>query len=227
MENEVKLVGRRDGDAVARHRRDDRRAVPAAQGRAGAGRAQALHQPGAARAGGLYGQRLHRVPYAAAQRHGRRPGRRAARLGPAFGGGRLPLRHPPLLGTMRTGPDLFNIGVRQPSADWHLGHLFQPRAYVPGSIMPAFPFLFEIKRRGAGNKTDRVVTLPPGTVAFGKVVVARPDALDLVAYLQALRRNYPVLTPEEAQDAVAPAAGAAVSPTTTSTNEKAEAAAHD
>jgi cytochrome c oxidase cbb3-type subunit 2 len=35
--------------------------------------------------------------------------------------------HPHLLGTMRTGPDLLNIGVRQPSADWHLGHLFQPR----------------------------------------------------------------------------------------------------
>ncbi|MCI0527083.1 MAG: cbb3-type cytochrome c oxidase subunit II, partial [Nitrospira sp.] len=26
---------------------------------------------------------------------------------------------PHLLGTMRTGPDLFNIGARQPSEDWH------------------------------------------------------------------------------------------------------------
>ena len=41
---------------------------------------------------------------------------------------------PHLLGTMRTGPDLFNIGVRQPSADWHLGHLFQPRAYVEETL---------------------------------------------------------------------------------------------
>jgi cytochrome c oxidase cbb3-type subunit 2 len=30
---------------------------------------------------------------------------------------------PHLLGTMRTGPDLMNIGVRQPSEQWHLGHL--------------------------------------------------------------------------------------------------------
>ena len=37
---------------------------------------------------------------------------------------------PHLLGSMRTGPDLFNIGARQPSKDWHLGHLYQPRAYV-------------------------------------------------------------------------------------------------
>ena len=44
---------------------------------------------------------------------------------------------PQLLGTMRTGPDLMNIGVRQPSEQWHLGHLYQPRAFVPGSIMPS------------------------------------------------------------------------------------------
>lgn len=42
---------------------------------------------------------------------------------------------PHLLGSMRTGPDLFNIGGRQPSKDWHLGHLYQPRAYVPGSAL--------------------------------------------------------------------------------------------
>lgn len=53
---------------------------------------------------------------------------------------------PHLLGTMRTGPDLFNIGARQPSDPWHLGHLYQPRAYVPGSLMPAYPFLFDAPR---------------------------------------------------------------------------------
>lgn len=108
---------------------------------------------------------------------------------------------PPLLGTMRTGPDLFNIGVRQPSADWHLGHLFQPRAYVPGSNMPAYRFLFEIKPQDAVDKADRVVQLPPGTAPVGQAVVARPEALDLVAYLQSLRREYPVLTPAQVEAA--------------------------
>src|SRR5690606_35293664 len=89
---------------------------------------------------------------------------------------------PPLLGTMRTGPDLFNIGARQPSADWQLGHLFQPRAYVPGSIMPAYRFLFEIKNPDDVAEGERVVSLPPGAVEEGKVVVARPEAKDLVAY---------------------------------------------
>lgn len=106
---------------------------------------------------------------------------------------------PPLLGTMRTGPDLFNIGVRQPSADWQLGHLFQPRAYVPGSIMPSFRFLFEVKDDGAQAKGERLVTLPPGTVPLSKVVVATPEALDLVAYLQSLKHEYPVLTPAQAE----------------------------
>lgn len=104
---------------------------------------------------------------------------------------------PVLLGTMRTGPDLFNIGARQPSADWQLGHLFQPRAYVPGSIMPSFPFLFEVKNPGDVSKDERVVALPPGTAAEGKVVVARPEALDLVAYLINLNHTYNALTPEQ------------------------------
>ncbi|AGW94351.1 MULTISPECIES: cbb3-type cytochrome c oxidase subunit II [Cupriavidus] len=108
---------------------------------------------------------------------------------------------PPLLGTMRTGPDLFNIGARQPSADWHLGHLFQPRAYVPESIMPAYPFLFEVKDESAVAKGERVVSLPPGVAPYDKVVVARPEAMDLVAYLQSLNHTYAVLTPEDAANA--------------------------
>ena len=37
---------------------------------------------------------------------------------------------PHLLGTMRTGPDLFNVGVRLPDRGWHMLHLYQPRAVV-------------------------------------------------------------------------------------------------
>ena len=113
---------------------------------------------------------------------------------------------PHLLGSMRTGPDLFNIGVRQPSKDWHLGHLYQPRAYVPGSIMPAYPYLFEAK--AAAEPGDEVVKLPPGQGPAGNVVVARPEALDLVKYLQGLDHTYPVL-PAPPRSAAGPAAGSA------------------
>lgn len=98
---------------------------------------------------------------------------------------------PHLLGTMRTGPDLMNIGVRQPSAQWHLGHLYQPRAYSPGSNMPSFPFLFETKPKA--DPGDVVVTLPAGYTPANAVVVARPDAVDLVTYLQSLNRSFPAV----------------------------------
>ena len=101
---------------------------------------------------------------------------------------------PHLLGSMRTGPDLFNIGVRQPSQDWHLGHLYQPRAYVPGSIMPPYPYMFEVKDQAEAGEV--VVKLPPGQGPEGKVVDAKPEALDLVKYLQSLKRNYPILPAE-------------------------------
>ena len=102
---------------------------------------------------------------------------------------------PHLLGTMRTGPDLLNIGARQPSADWHLGHLYQPRAYTPGSNMPSYPFLFEIKDKAEPG--DKVVALPPAYAPVGEQVVATPEALDLIAYLLALDRTYPVTPPPD------------------------------
>lgn len=110
---------------------------------------------------------------------------------------------PHLLGTMRTGPDLLNIGARQPSKDWQLGHLFQPRAYTPGSIMPPYPYLFEV-RQGAAQAGETVVNLPPSFAKPGEVVVAKPEALALVAYLLSLDRTYPALAPLPA-----PASGAA------------------
>ena len=105
---------------------------------------------------------------------------------------------PHLLGTMRTGPDLMNIGVRQPSEQWQLGHLYQPRAYVPDSIMPSYPYLFEIKPKA--DDGEIVVNLPPTAApANGQVVVARPEAVDLVRYLQSLDRSYPALPAAEAE----------------------------
>lgn len=100
---------------------------------------------------------------------------------------------PHLLGSMRTGPDLFNIGARQPSKDWQLGHLYQPRAYVSGSIMPSYPFLFEVKDQAEPG--EEVLKLSPGIAPAGRVVVALPEALDLVKYLQGMDHTYPVLPP--------------------------------
>jgi cytochrome c oxidase cbb3-type subunit 2 len=113
---------------------------------------------------------------------------------------------PHLLGTMRTGPDLLNIGARQPSKDWQLGHLYQPRAYTPGSIMPPYPYLFEV-RQGAAQAGEAVVNLPPSFAKQGEVVIAKPEALALVAYLLSLDRTYPALAPLPALTTGASAVG--------------------
>lgn len=97
---------------------------------------------------------------------------------------------PHLLGTMRTGPDLLNIGARQPSSDWHLAHLYNPRAVSPGSIMPSYPFLFQVVDQPAAD--DVTVPLPPDYAPKNGVVIARRDALALVQYLKELDRTYAV-----------------------------------
>ncbi len=48
--------------------------------------------------------------------------------------------HPFQWGSKRTGPDLARVGARY-SDDWHRVHLENPRAVVPESNMPAFPWL--------------------------------------------------------------------------------------
>ncbi|MBY5991608.1 cytochrome-c oxidase, cbb3-type subunit II [Ferrimonas balearica] len=50
--------------------------------------------------------------------------------------------HPFLWGSKRTGPDLARVGGRY-SDDWHRVHLIDPRAVVPESNMPGFPWLEE------------------------------------------------------------------------------------
>ena len=98
--------------------------------------------------------------------------------------------NPHLLGTMRTGPDLHNIGVRQPSEDWHLVHLYQPRAVLPNSVMPAYPYLFNALRSAPPG--SRVVPVPPEFKPEGAQIVATEDALALVAYLKTLKHDTPL-----------------------------------
>jgi cytochrome c oxidase cbb3-type subunit 2 len=48
--------------------------------------------------------------------------------------------HPFQWGSKRTGPDLARVGGKYSDA-WQLDHLNNPRAVVPGSVMPAYPWL--------------------------------------------------------------------------------------
>ncbi|MCK6616363.1 MAG: cytochrome-c oxidase, cbb3-type subunit I [Cyclobacteriaceae bacterium] len=50
--------------------------------------------------------------------------------------------HPFLWGSKRTGPDLHRLGGKY-SDSWHYNHMLAPDAVSTGSIMPAYPWLFE------------------------------------------------------------------------------------
>lgn len=93
---------------------------------------------------------------------------------------------PALLGSSRNGPDLTNVGKRQPSEQWHLIHLYNPRAVVQESIMPGFPWLFRVVDDPSEDAT--VVTLPDEFGPDEGKVVATEQAEALVAYLLSLEQ---------------------------------------
>ena len=97
---------------------------------------------------------------------------------------------PVLLGHLRVGPDLTNIGARQPDADLQLKHLYDPQLVTPGSMMPPYAFLFEKRKVQPGQ------TQSPGALKLDGPsdyeVVPSEAARDLVAYLLSLRSDTPL-----------------------------------
>jgi cytochrome c oxidase cbb3-type subunit 2 len=71
--------------------------------------------------------------------------------------------HPFQWGSKRTGPDLARVGGKY-SDEWHKEHLANPRAIVPASVMPGYPFLFKRELKiadvAAHMKALRVVGVP-------------------------------------------------------------------
>lgn len=116
---------------------------------------------------------------------------------------------PSVLGSERTGPDLTNIGQRQPSEDWHLLHLYNPRIVVPESIMPSYPWLFEEK--SATTEEGKALAVPEEYVRKNVKIVPTQVALDLVTYLQSLKQA-PLTSKQEV----------AFIPSTRTTKEEAE-----
>jgi cytochrome c oxidase cbb3-type subunit II len=99
---------------------------------------------------------------------------------------------PVMLGTMRTGPDLANIGARQASDSWHLLHLYNPQTTSKGSIMPPFRFLFE-KRKIGERPAANALKLPlEFAIEPGYEIVPKREATALVQYLLSLKANAPL-----------------------------------
>jgi cbb3-type cytochrome oxidase cytochrome c subunit len=140
-----------------------------------------------------------------------------------------------LLGSLRIGPDLANIGSRGPDAfagkwsftasetnaparleerrQWHLVHLYNPRIKLPASTMPGYKFLFD--EVGANDsRTADALPLPekfaPGE---GRSIVPTAAANALVAWLLNQQADIslpeaPVQKPYEAPKPKTPTTGA-------------------
>ncbi len=69
------------------------------------------------------------------------------RWGPLSQAGEYLYDQPELLSTRRIGPDLFREG-RKYADGWHAAHHWNPRNVKPDSIMPRFPWLYDIDKNG-------------------------------------------------------------------------------
>jgi cytochrome c oxidase cbb3-type subunit 2 len=113
---------------------------------------------------------------------------------------------PVLVGALRAGPDLANLGLRAPekfatpwkyqTASNHVEELeqrlylqlYNPRQFGAASLMPAHRFLFEERPLKPGEiPGTRDLTLEPA--GEKRQVVPKPAARALVAYLMSLRAD--------------------------------------
>ncbi len=97
-------------------------------------------------------------------------------------------------GSKRTGPDLARVGGRY-SDEWHVIHLMDPRAVVPESNMPGYPWLAEnlvdpeeVQAKMRGLQTLGDPYSDEEIEAAANAVANKTEMDALVAYLQSLGR---------------------------------------
>lgn len=95
-------------------------------------------------------------------------------------------------GSKRTGPDLARVGGRY-SDQWHVIHMMDPRAVVPESNMPGYPWLAEaqvdpelIQKKMRGLQTLGDPYTDEEIAAAADLVAGKSEMDAMVAYLQSL-----------------------------------------
>jgi len=119
------------------------------------------------------------------------------RYGPYSRAGEFVYDRPFLWGSKRTGPDLHRVGGRYTDI-WHEVHLIDPRAVVPDSIMPAYPWLAE-RQLETGDIAARMRALQTLGHPYTEEEIAGAEAaleglreIDaLIVYLQMLGTSIP------------------------------------
>lgn len=97
-------------------------------------------------------------------------------------------KNPPLIGNLRVGSDLSDIGSRHDS-EWLTIHLYNPRIHQPESNMPGYSFLYE--------ETNHLGGIPDGTKDLdipsefkpgpNYTIIPKAELNALVAYLTSLK----------------------------------------
>jgi cytochrome c oxidase cbb3-type subunit II len=103
--------------------------------------------------------------------------------------------HPFQWGSKRTGPDLARVGGKY-SDQWQAEHLINPRAVVPESIMPGYPWLAETKL-DVREMTAKLKTLKRVGVPYSDEMIEKAQQ-DVIAQISPdsriardLLRRYP------------------------------------
>jgi cytochrome c oxidase cbb3-type subunit I/II len=84
--------------------------------------------------------------------------------------------HPFLWGSKRTGPDLHRVGGKYPHA-WHYMHMMEPQTISPGTIMPAYPWLF--------TDNTKYNELEGKIITMRKLGVPYPEGMEQIAEKEA------------------------------------------
>ena len=132
-----------------------------------------------------------------------RPGHAGGDIGRGWGPRQTVARdymydRPLLVGNMRMGPDLANIGARTRDPMWYYRHFYNPRIDSPYSIMPPYDYLFRKVKISGERSADALVLPPEFAPEEGYQIVPKPAAKHLVNYLLSLDRTHPV--PEAVQE---------------------------
>jgi len=97
-----------------------------------------------------------------------------------------------LVGSSRIGPDLRNVGERQPNPELLYQLLYAPESKFAGRPlahnMPAYKFLFDVRPVNPAQPSAKAVKVPGTPAGFEVVPTARAEAL--VAYLSSLKDTY-------------------------------------
>jgi cytochrome c oxidase cbb3-type subunit 2 len=98
-------------------------------------------------------------------------------------------------GSKRTGPDLARVGGKY-SDEWHKDHLNSPKSVVPGTVMPAYPWLarneLDFRHIADDLKVQSVLGVPYSADMIASAVAdVRAQAVADHPEMDALQKRYP------------------------------------